>query len=95
VAFGAPLAGRPLSNRLFDPVELADAVEGLLGNYRAVGGVDVEEFAADIGPTGGLADPVAGEQPVEPGIAVGMDDTPEVLQMRLWVLALAVGRVTE
>jgi hypothetical protein len=48
-----------------------------------------------MGPAGGLADPVADEQPVEPGIAVGVDDTPEVLQMRLWVPALVVGRVEE
>ena len=57
--------------------------------------MDVEEFATDMGPASGLGDPVAGEQPVEPGIAVGMDDAAEVPQMRLWVLALAIGRVEE
>lgn len=48
-----------------------------------------------MGPAGGLSDPVAGEQPVEPGIAVSVDDPLEVLQMRLWVLALRVGRIAE
>jgi hypothetical protein len=41
-------------------------------------------------PTGGLGDPVAGEQLVEPGIAVGVDDAPELLQMLPRMLALAV-----
>jgi hypothetical protein len=42
--------GRQPSNRLFDPVEIADAVESLLGDRRAGGGMDVEEFATDMGP---------------------------------------------
>jgi hypothetical protein len=46
-------------------------------------------------PAGGLGDPVAGEQLVEPGIAVGVDDAAEGLQMRLRMLALAVGRIEE
>ena len=37
----------------------------------------------------------AGEQLVEPGIAVGVDDAAEVLQMGLRMLALAIGRVEE
>jgi hypothetical protein len=76
-------------------MEIANAVEGLLGDRRAIGGMDVEEFAADMGPAGGLGDPVAVVQPIEPGIAVGVDDPLEALQMRLWVLALAVGRIAE
>ena len=95
MAFGSPLVGRQAGDRLFDPVEIADPVEGLLGDRRAVGGMDIEEFAADMSPAGGLGDPIAREQPLEPGIGVGVDDTAEGLQMRLWVFALAVGRVEE
>ena len=95
LAFVSPPVGRQAGDRLFDPVEIADAVKRLLGDRRAVGGMDVEEFAPDMGPAGGFGDPVAGEQPVEPRIAVGVDDAAEVLEMRLWVLALAVGRVEE
>ena len=62
---------------------------------EAGGGMDIEEFAPDMRPAGGLGDPVAGEQLVEPGIAVGMDDAAEVLQVGPRVLALAVGRVEE
>ena len=40
----------------------------------------VEEFAADVRPAGRLSDAVAGEQFVEPGLPVGMDDAAEFLQ---------------
>jgi hypothetical protein len=49
--------------------------------------VDVKEFAAHMRPAAGLDDPAAGEQLIEPGVAVGVDDAAEVLQMRLRVLA--------
>ena len=42
-----------------------------------------------------LDDAAAGEQFIEPGITVGMNDAAEVLQMRLRMLAFAVGRVEE
>ena len=57
--------------------------------------MDVKEFAAHMRPAAGLDDPAAGEQFIEPGIAVGMDDAAELLQMRLRMLAFAVGRVEE
>src|SRR5271168_454923 len=46
-------------------------------------------------PTAGLDNPSAGEQLVEPGITVDVDDAAEVLQMRLRMLAFTVGRVEE
>ena len=46
----SPLVGRQAGDRLFDPVEVADAVERLLGDRRAAGGMDVEELAADVRP---------------------------------------------
>jgi hypothetical protein len=97
--FGSPTLGRRADDRLFDPVEIADAIKGFLGDRRAVSGMDVEELAPDMGPTSGLGDPVAGEQFVESGprvrpkagprtgATVGVDDPPEVLQMRPRVLA--------
>ena len=42
-------------------------------------------------PAAGFDDPVAGKQFVEPGIAVGMDDAAELLQVGLRVLALRSG----
>ncbi len=57
--------------------------------------MDVEELAADMRPAGRLGDPVAGEQLIEAGITVGVDDAAEVLQMLLRVLALAVRRIEE
>jgi hypothetical protein len=56
-----------------DPIKLADAVERLLGDGRAVGGVHIEELTAHMRPACRLGDAVAGEQLVEAGITVGMD----------------------
>ncbi len=53
--------------------------------------MDVEELAPDMGPAGSLGDAVAGEQLIEPGIAIGVDYAAEVLQMGSWVLAFAIG----
>jgi hypothetical protein len=41
-------------------------------------------------PAAGFGDPVAGEQLVETGIAIGMDDAGEVLQVGSRMLALAI-----
>src|SRR5262245_64397995 len=46
-------------------------------------------------PTAGLGNAAAGKQFIEPGIAVGVDDAPKVLQMPLRMFALAVGRIKE
>jgi hypothetical protein len=55
--------------------------------------VDIKEFAPHMRPAGGLDNPIAGEQLIEPGVAIGVNDAAEVLQMRLRMLAFAVGRV--
>ena len=57
--------------------------------------MDIKEFAPHMRPAAGLDNPTADEQLVEPGVAVGMDDATEVLQMRLRMLAFTVGRVEE
>ena len=57
--------------------------------------MDVKEFAPHMRPAAGFDDPAAGKQFVEPGIAVGVDDTAELLQMSLRMFAFAVGRVEE
>jgi hypothetical protein len=64
-------------------IVFADAVERFLGDRRAGRSVDVEEFAPDVSPAADLGDPVSGGQLVEARKAVGKDDAPEVLQMRL------------
>jgi hypothetical protein len=46
-------------------------------------------------PAASLDDPTAGEEFIEPGIAVSVNDAAKVLQMRLWMLPFAVGRVKE
>ena len=80
---------------LLDRIELANAIERLFGDRRAGGGVDVKELAPHMCPAASLDNPTAGEQFIEPGIAIGVNDAAELLQMRLRVLAFAVGRVEE
>jgi hypothetical protein len=64
-------------------VELANAIERFLGDWRAGGGVDIKEFALHMRPATGFEDATAGEQLIEPSITVGMDDAAELLQMRM------------
>src|SRR5580658_7195912 len=80
---------------LLDAVELADLVERLLGDWRSDRGVYVKELTPDVCPTAGFDDGAAGEQLVEPGIAIRVNHTMEVLQVGPRMLALAVGRVEE
>ena len=95
-AGAAVVAARTVSiDGLLNGVELANAIERLFGDGGAGGGMNVEEFAPHMGPAAGLDNPTADEQFIEPGIAVGMDDATKVLQMRLRMLALAVGRIEE
>ncbi len=56
--------------------------------------MDVVELAPDVSPAGDLGDLLAVE-PVEPGIAVGVEIAPERPQMLGRALRLAVGRVAE
>ena len=78
-------------DRLFDSVEPSNAVKRLLGDRRTSGGMDLEEFAPDMGPTAGLDNTVAGKQLVEAGIAVGMNDAGKPVEMGARMLAFAVG----
>ena len=57
--------------------------------------MNIEELSPHMGPAGGLGDLPTGEQLVEPGIPVGVNDAAEVFQVRPRMLALAVRRVEE
>ena len=46
-------------------------------------------------PAAGFGDPAAGEQFIEPGISVGVDDAAQLPQMRLRMLTFAARRVEE
>jgi hypothetical protein len=50
----------------FNTIELANAVERLLGNWRAGGGIDIEEVAPDVGPAGGFKDAIATNSSLKP-----------------------------
>src|SRR5207302_7539095 len=53
----------------------------------------IKEFAPHVRPAGGLDNPIADEQLIEPSVAIGVNDAAEVLKMRLRMLAFAVRRV--
>jgi hypothetical protein len=94
-ALSSPVIGESAVDCSFDPVQLSDPVERLLGDRRSGRGVHVKELASHMRPAGSLGDAVAGEQLVESGVAIGMDHTAEVAEMGSWVLAFAVRRVKE
>ena len=57
--------------------------------------MDIKEFAPHMCPAASFDDPTAGEEFIEPGIAVNVNDAAKVLQMRPRVLPFTVGRVEE
>src|SRR5215475_13405753 len=89
------MVGREAFDRFFDPIELTNAIERLFGDRRAGSGMDIKKLAPDMRPTAGLDDAVAGKQLVEPGIAVGMDDAGERVEVGTRMFTFAVGRVAE
>jgi hypothetical protein len=91
---GSSLVGRTASNIVFDPVESGDMIERFARGGRTYCSMDVEELAADVCPAGDLGDPVA-IQPVEPGIAVGMETADEAREMLRGSFALAIGCIAE
>ena len=90
----SPLGWQSVDDFL-DRIKLSNAIERFFGDRRTGGGVNIKEFAPHMRPATGLDNPAAGEQFIEPGIAIGVNDAAEVLQMRLRMLAFAVGRVEE
>src|SRR5690606_38162710 len=91
--------GRRTADGGFDVVEFADATQRFLGNRRRPGDGQFEELAPGMGPTGRLDDGalvarcMPAIQVLEAGVAVGMKDTAERLQVRLWMHAPAVAAV--
>jgi hypothetical protein len=83
------MVGRRAGDGFFDPVELADASRAYLAIGEPVAGCT----SKDMHPTGGFGDPIAGEQRVEPGIAIGMDDAAKIPSSDALVDALPCGRV--
>ena len=87
------LIGWFATDGVFNTVEGADAIKGFRGRGGWIVDMLVEELAPDMRPAGGLGGLACLEDGIEPGIAVGMQHAGEVLEVFLWMLALAVGRV--
>src|SRR5690606_32846951 len=76
-------------------VERADPVQGLLRDGRSRCLVDVVELASNVSPTGGLHDSSGLVESIEAGVAIGLQDAAEALQVLGRMRRLAIGRVTE
>jgi hypothetical protein len=63
LTFSSSMLGYEALDGFFNTIELANAVERFLGDWRAGGGIDIEELAPDMGPTTGFKDAVAGAAP--------------------------------
>jgi hypothetical protein len=87
-----PIVRRMTTPVLLDGVEPGDALDGLLGDDRALRLEDVDELAPNVGQAGDLAHAARPIEFVEAGIAVGMDPALVAGQMPRRVLALAVDR---
>src|SRR6185312_3652374 len=70
------------ADSFLDCVELSDTAQGLRGDRRSRRSMALIELTPHICPTGGQHDGSACGQPLEPGIAVDLEDAPEVLEMR-------------
>jgi len=98
LADAPPLLGRLPGHLALDGEKQRNPFQGVLGQGRAGGGVNVEDFpahmghAGDLGHGGGPA--VLGfVQGVESGIAIGMQMAAKAGQFRLRMLTPAIGRV--
>ncbi len=78
------------SGEFLDSVELRDPGDGLLGDQGALGSVDVDELAPDMGHAGDLADGAGAVEVLEPGIAVGVHPAVVSCEVVLGVLALSI-----
>src|SRR5690606_2379804 len=76
-------------------VERAHLLQEVRGQRRRPTGMDVVDLASRMRPTSRLDHPSRGIHLVVPGKRVGLQYAAEVLQMRLWMDALAVRRVAE
>src|SRR5690606_34094619 len=76
-------------------VEQGDLLQEVRGQWRRPADMDIVDLAAGMGPAGGLLYPTGGVDLVIPGKGIGLQHTAEVLQVCLWMNALAIRRVPE
>lgn len=76
----------------FAGVELCDPLEQVGGERRRAGGVVLEDLAPKMRPAGDFADPAAVIELVLSGIAIGLQQAGEGLELGLRMDATAIGR---
>ena len=77
---------------LLDRIELRDALDGLVGDGRALCAVDVDELAPDMRHACDFMDIAGTIEILEPGIPIGMHPSFILCEMVLWVLPFAIWR---
>jgi hypothetical protein len=87
------LCREPPANLTFDRVERADALQCFGHNRRAVLDVEIVELAPGMRPARCFHDLPLLVERSEAAIGVSLQDAVVAAQMRLRVLALAIGRV--
>jgi hypothetical protein len=75
------LLGSATADRGFDRVEFCDPAERLGSDRRAGRVVHLVEFAPGVRSTGGKYDVAACGPPLEPGVAVDLEDAAEPLKV--------------
>ncbi len=85
-----PLNGHTAAGILLDDVEPGDALDGFLGDDRALRLEDIGELAPDMGHAGDFIDTTGSVELVEPGIAVRVHPALVPGQVFGGVLALAI-----
>ena len=84
--------GGQAADARLDGTEFANSPQHLSRNRRAICLEEFVEVAPRMRPTSGQDDVASGLQPLEPGVAIDVEDSRELLQMRRRTLALAIRR---
>jgi len=84
---------RPCREPLLRCLESSDAGNGFGGDGRSMHRVDIMKLAPGMSPAGDFIDVAATVEVMKSSVGIGLQRTPEVLQMHLGMLSLAIGRL--
>ena len=77
---------------LLDGIELRDAPDGLVGDGRTLGSVDVDELAPDMSHAGDFTDTAGTVEAFEPSITIGVHPALILCKVILGMLSFAIWR---
>ena len=96
-AYTPTLLRQAAADLLFDAIERTDPAQRLLGDRRLGGLEDLKMLAPRVRPACGFQQRVAGSvvQAVESGVAIGLQNAAEILQVLTRMFTLAIRRVAQ